>query len=81
MSLLFHRFPDVERAERFVQAVWDVSRLDGQVFATFAESQAADPFPFVLDPPIVHIDRDEDPDVERCVEAAVLAFGGTFAGT
>ena len=48
-----------------------------------------DPFPYKLDPPVVHIDRPGDDHlevedilkIEEAVEAEVRAFGGTFAGT
>jgi hypothetical protein len=56
MRLIFE-FDEMKRAEEFVAAVKERFGLDGQ---TFDDADAAfnhDPFPWVLNPPIVHIDR------------------------
>lgn len=84
MSMIFDRFPTRERGEAFRAAVKVEIGLDGQVFDTVAAAQEHDPFPFRLDPPIVHIDRSGEGltgAVEKRVIALAASFGGTFAGT
>jgi hypothetical protein len=58
-------------------------RFTSQVFMTRKESDARDPFPFKITPPIVHVDRSDDEDVE--IEGQIIArvgeYGGTFAAT
>ncbi len=82
MSMIFDRFPTRARAEAFRAAVKAEFDLDGQVFDTDAAAQSHDPFPFRLEPPIVHVDRHDDAAaVEERVIRLVAIFGGTFAGT
>lgn len=65
VSLIFDRFPSHECAEAFRVAVKEKFKLDGQIFDTVTAAQKHDPFPFQLEPPIVHIDRHDDIDVEE----------------
>jgi hypothetical protein len=81
VSMIFDRSPSRERAEAFRAAVKAAVGLDGQIFDTEAAAHEHDPFPWRLDPPIVHVDRCDDLDVEDRVERRVALFGGTFAGT
>lgn len=78
--LIFDSFPDKEKAKEFVCAVRTKHGLKGTVHNNQDESNAIDPFPFELYPPIVLIDR-ADQQVERVVEKLVVEFGGSFAGT
>jgi hypothetical protein len=62
MSLIFDRFPNVEQARRFLEAARELEpELETALYLTAAESQAADPFPYALEPPIVHLSRIEAP--------------------
>jgi hypothetical protein len=80
MSLIFDRFPSTEAAETFVAEMEILHGLPGKVYATQAESNKDDFFPWRLDPPIALIDR-ASLETEEDVERAVIAFGGEFAGT
>ena len=86
--LIFDRFGTRQAAEDFAAAVALEHGLDGRVCDSQEESDTHDPFPFVLTPPIVLIDRpgddpgaDNDEAVEVEVIAVVAVFGGSFAGT
>jgi hypothetical protein len=81
MSMIFDGFSTRAEAERFVASVAHDFGLSGSVHDTVESSDAADPFPFTLTPPIAHVDRAESPEVENQVEMAVLIYGGTYAGT
>ena len=93
MSLIFDRFPSRDKAESFVAVIQKEFNLAGQIFDDSDSAQEHDPFPWVLDPPVVHIDRpdikmdDIDEEIahniaiEEAVEDRVTDFGGTFAGT
>ena len=72
--LIFDRFPSRTEAEAFAQA----TELKTCVFDTQTESNLVDPFPYLLEPPIVLVERGErDDEIERLV----INFGGEFAGT
>lgn len=82
--LIFDRFPSTERATEFVAAVKDRYALDGEVYASQDESDAADPFPFELTPPIALIERPPltaPRKLEAEIENFVQGFDGVFAGT
>ena len=81
MSLIFDNFPSLLNAAAFRDAVWARFGLDGDVYLSQNDSDSADFFRFVLGPPIVLIERVDDFAAEHCVEDAVDAFGGRFAGT
>lgn len=82
MSMIFDGFKTRADAEKFVAAMKLRFGLDGQVYDTEEASQAADPFPSVLRPPIAHIDRSDSMYLEKQVEtAAAREFGGEFQGT
>lgn len=84
MSLIFDRFPEMEKARQFAIAVKARFDLDCQVFDDERKAFAHDYFPWRLDAPIVHVDRPWCKDqlaIEDAVEKSVKEFGGTFAGT
>ena len=80
MSMIFDGFPTMADAEAFVAHVKDRYGLDGQTFDSVDAAMAHDPFPFVLNPPVVHIER-TDSAIEQQIWDAVTPFGGEFAGT
>ena len=73
--LNFDRFPSHALAEEFARFT------NGTVYDSQDASDRVDPFPFVLDPPIVLVGRDDDFDKEEAIRASVLKFGGVYAGT
>lgn len=81
MALIFHRFPNAAAALAFSEHVARTYDRRSEGFTTDAASFAADPFPFELTPPIVHVERIDDDELEPELEASVSAFGGAFAGT
>jgi hypothetical protein len=54
---------------------WD---LGAQLFRTAHEATAHDPFPWKLEPPIVHVEH-AGPEVERQVAMLATHYGGVFA--
>jgi hypothetical protein len=80
MAMIFDRFPTSAHAIGFAASVSRSLGLDTATFSTVEASDAADPFPFELVPPIVHVDR-TDERVEAELEGFVAIFGGRFAGT
>jgi len=81
MSWIFDSFANTERAEGFVAAVKDKYDLEAEVFDTQQESDAVDPFPFVLTPPIVLVERLGGNKQEENLKRLVREYGGDFAGT
>jgi hypothetical protein len=87
MSLIFDNFPSRSKAESFVAAIHQEFGLEGQVFDDEESAFENDWFPYRLYPPIVHIDRPEELEleeqirVEQRIEDRVTEFAGTFAGT
>jgi hypothetical protein len=81
VSLIFDDFPSRSVAEGFVATVKRSIGLDGQVFDTVQEAFEHDPYPFGLQPPIVHIDRSDDQLLEARARRLVGEFGGQYAGT
>ena len=85
MSLIFE-LPSMTSADEFVAAVKTRFGVEAQIFTTNDDAQEHDPFPWVLNPPIVHVDRGYGGGMypgggaESEVEALVLEFGGTFVG-
>jgi hypothetical protein len=63
MSLIFIEFPDMQKARAFQEEVKKRYGLEGQVFATADEAHEHDMFPWVQNPPVVHIDRVEITDI------------------
>lgn len=88
MSLIFDSFESKAAAEAFVAGVQAIRPGRGcQVFADHGDANAHDPFPFMLDGVVVHVDRlyhlevaaaDRD---EGEIISTVKQFGGRFAGT
>jgi len=81
MSLIFDRFPVLERAHAFAHHVETTFSHKAQVFDNQDAANENDPFPFVLDGPIVHVERFEDYSDEAAIIATVKDFDGSFAGT
>jgi hypothetical protein len=80
MSLIFNEFVNVDRAREFVATVRERFGLEGQVFESEDDAHVHDPFPWVQEPPVTHIDR-TDLATEEQVIALACEFGGTFLGT
>ena len=78
--LIFDGFPTPEQAHQFAEDVTHRFRLEATVYDNADDAFAADPFPFELTAPVVHVERTED-DREFDVQAFVAEFGGHFAGT
>lgn len=82
MSLIFDRFKTEEDARRFIDRVR--SDFPGRECQLFLDADAAnehDPFPWVLEAPIVHVDREDDYSGEDEIRGLVAEFHGVFAGT
>lgn len=79
--LIFDRFPSEQQAREFVAHVETTFARKAWLFATEAEAEASDPFPFQLDGPIVHVERFEDYSAEDSIIQSVRSFDGSFAGT
>ena len=73
--LIFDGFPDEHDARRFIAAARKLEpELDGRMYLDAAEAHAADPFPYVLQPPIVHLERPDDCDDEAIEAARSLGY-------
>jgi hypothetical protein len=82
--LIFHGFPERASAEAFAERVLDqYPDRSVRVYDSQDEANAADPFPWELQTPIVHVSRTEDEDKaeETAIEDLAVDFGGVFAGT
>jgi hypothetical protein len=82
--LIFDGFPSRGEAEQFAGTLSGRFGLAAVVCDSQAESNAIDPFPFRLDPPIVLSRRpagDVDPGCEPDLVALAESHGGKFAGT
>jgi len=77
-SLIFDGFRTEGDAQAFIYGVGGAWHLDAKLFRSVAEAMAHDPFPWELEPPIVHVERAE-PEVERKVAELASQFGGVFA--
>lgn len=79
--LIFDRFTHINDADEF--AAYVVDRYGLGAVVSQKQDDELEPFPFVLDPPVVYVKRREpwDQTEERAIEASVRAFGGVFAGT
>lgn len=78
--LIFHKFPSREHADAFARSVSERVKFSASVYATQDESNAVDPFPYDLTPPIVLVGRG-DFGIEEAIRARVQDFGGKSAGT
>jgi hypothetical protein len=81
--LIFDRLESREKAEKFAEYVRAELCRGARVFDNQEDSDRLDPFPFVLTPPIVLVDRrpnDEVKDDDE-VKDTVKNFGGRYAGT
>lgn len=87
MSLIFDGFKTKRDAINFAEKQSITHGIGFQVFDTVEEAQEADPFPYELTAPIVHLDRETkdgvelDTATERQIAEVVGRFGGVFAGT
>jgi len=85
--LIFDKFPDKAQAEQFAAAIREEFYLRAWIYMSQDESDQVDPFPFVLDPPIVLVERPNGLSTARAIqretkiEKRVKTFGGDFAGT
>lgn len=79
--LIFDHFPDRLQAVGFASHVRATTGRDARVYNSQDESNAVDPYPFVLVPPIVLVSRVGKWSDEEYIELAVTRFGGEFAGT
>lgn len=80
--LIFDHFENERKAVEFAQAVRaKYPKLECHCHAAWWDAYDCDPFPFDLEPPIVHVERSEISGVEDNVMTLVSQFGGTFAGT
>jgi hypothetical protein len=84
VSLIFHRFVNEMAATAFgvsMRSAWP--DLEWSLCSSQEHSNAIDPFPWKLTPPIVLVDRphDEDEETERAIEALAVGHGAVFAGT
>jgi hypothetical protein len=83
--LIFDRFPSREQAESFAAATKSRFNRDATIHESQDESDAIDPFPGELEPPIVLVERNEATDDDQIeelqIQDSVEEFGGVFAGT
>lgn len=79
--LIFDHFPDRLQAVGFASHIRATTGRDARVYNSQDESNAVDPYPFVLTPPIVLVPRAGSNAVDDAVEMAAYRFGGEFAGT
>lgn len=78
--LLFDQFKSEKDAADFVAKVKNDYGLEGAVYDNQEQSDAVDPFPFVLTAPIVLIPR-TNPVKEQDIIVLAEQFCGSFAGT
>jgi hypothetical protein len=81
MSMIFDRFPSRREADGFAASVTRLTGLGASVYDDEAAAMEHDLFPLRLVPPIVHVDRDDDPEVEKRIVRLVRRYNGTYAGT
>lgn len=80
--MIFDNFPSREKAEDFAAAVKKNYNRECWVHDTQESSNAQDPFPYRLDPPVVLVERDYNHFTwEEEIAALVKQYGGTYAGT
>jgi len=79
--MIFDGFPNRQAAEDFAEHIHTKYQRRTWICDSQADSDELDPFPFMLNPPIVLVDRLEDSSGESRIERAVGKFGGRFAGT
>jgi hypothetical protein len=80
MAMIFDQFPDENIARAFAANVGNLYHVECPVFDNRDDSDAADPFPFGLAPPIVHVPR-MDERAEQRVQEMVKLYDGMYAGT
>jgi hypothetical protein len=91
---MIFEFKEMEQAKAFAAEVKKRFRLDGRVFDDADEAAASHVFPWVQEPPVVHIDRpwwevspedrkvwDKAWEIEGKVQKVVSKFNGEFVGT
>jgi hypothetical protein len=81
MAMIFDQFADLETARAFAASVGNLYRVECPVFENRDDSDAADPFPFGLAPPIVHVPRMDARAEERVQQMARTTYGAMYAGT
>ena len=70
--LIFHKLPSRKHAESFACSVTQEEKLSASVYATQDESNAVDPFPYELLPPIVLVGRGDLTSRRHCRRSARL---------
>ena len=87
---MIFEFKEMDRAKAFAAAVEGRFGLGSRVFDDADEAAKSHAFPFVQNPPVVHVDRpywktgipsDETIGIERQIEELAKEFSGKFVGT
>lgn len=81
MSYIYDNFPTLDAALEFKRWVDTELGLPVLWFNSNPESDAYNPFPFELTPPILHVYRSDDPTDEFVLELHAVGCGGRYAGT
>ena len=79
--LIFDKFTSRSRAITFAEQVRKRFGREATVCDSQEESDAIDPFPWVLAAPIVLVERDDERTLENEIETLGEQFTGTYAGT
>lgn len=79
--LIFDSFDSMADAERFAAAIESEFKRETHVYGDIDAANDADPFPFQLNGPVVHVERTLDYELEDVIRPRVRDFGGRFAGT
>jgi hypothetical protein len=76
--LIFDSFPTRTTAEDFAKEITAKFALEATVFDSQKDSNAVDPFPFALSPPIVLVERDNWDEASGMLrDPAGFLWGGT----
>jgi hypothetical protein len=78
--LIFDHFPTIANAQDFAHWVGRKG-LAASVHTSAADARQRDYFPFMLEPPIVLVERQKTYEEEEAIDKAARTFGGRFAGT
>ena len=78
--MIFDGFDSLKSARRFAAHAASTFGLSVNVYEDADDAHAADPFPWVLTAPVVHVERTDDTTETRLAHA-VARFSGVYAGT
>ena len=81
MSYIYDSFPDNGKAGSFAALAASMYGWDVHVFHSVRAAMAHDPTIAALNPPIVHVDYDEERRGERRLERVARWYGGRYVGT